>query len=221
MLENNRFATVDFLRHSQYDLTLPFSLTVKTEKEVDASPLVCQQLLRLIPGKRMVCAATWGGKAVVVKLFLDPFKGERHWQRELAGVKALKTAKIATPGLLFAERIFSGLLPIIIFARLQPAATLLDLWFSQKGSAYKLTQIRRELLKAVIVTIAGHHRAGLLQSDIHWNNFLFSDEEVFTIDGDAVDNVTPGLELGREKSRANIALFLAESYPGIDQEIDF
>ena len=216
MIENGWSAAIDSLRQAQYDLELPFSLTLPAEKEEDVTTLVCQRLLRLIPGKRMVCAAIWGERRVVVKLFLDLRKAERHWQRELEGVKALKTAKIATPELLFTGRVFSGSLPIIIFAELQPASTLVDLWFS-----HQQVKARRELLKATIITIAGHHRAGLLQSDIHWSNFLFSDEGLFTIDGDAVDSTNLGAELGREKSRANIALFLAESYPGIDQELDF
>lgn len=221
MSEDVYSATLDFLRQSQYDLKLPFSLSLQVGKEEGGVPLVCRQLLRLIPGKRMVCAGIWGQREVVVKLFLDPVKATRHWQRELNGVKALEKAGIATPERLFAEVIFSGSLPIIIFARLQPAATLLNLWFSHKGSTQKQVQIRRQLLQAVVATIASHHQAGLLQSDIHWSNFLFSDEGVFTIDGDAVENLTPGVELGRGKSRANIALFLAESYPGIDQELDF
>ena len=216
MIENGWSAAIDSLRQAQYDLRLPFSLSLPALKEEGVTTLVCQRLLRLIPGKRMVCAALWGKRRVVVKLFLDSHKAKRHWQRELNGVKALKAAGIATPGLLFADRLFSGSLPIILFTELQPASTLVDLWF-----AHQEAQVRRELLKAAIEAIAAHHRAGLLQSDIHWNNFLFNDERVFTIDGDAVDSAGLGAELDREKSRANIALFLAESYPGIDQHLDF
>ncbi len=219
MIENGWTATIDFLCQAQFDLVLPFTLDWSTP-EGDMKTLVCQRLLRLIPGKRMVCAALWGERRVVVKLFLDPRKAQRHWQRELKGVKAFKTAGIATPELLFAERIFSGALPVIIFAELQPVATLVDLWFSHIGFSPAQVEIRRELLESAVVVIAEHHKSGLLQSDIHWSNFLFCDEKVFTIDGDAVDSSNLGAELGREKSLANIALFLAESYPGIDQEIE-
>ena len=220
MIKNGWSAAIDSLRLAQYDLKLPFFLSLPAEKEDDATTLVCQRLLRLIPGKRMVCAALWGERRVVVKLFLDQRKAERHWLRELNGVKALQTAEIATPELLFAGHLFSGSLPIIIFAELQPATTLVDLWFASQLGVHQKTQVRQELLKAAIETIAAHHRAGLLQSDIHWSNFLFNDDQVFTIDGDAVNSSSLGTELGREKSRANIALFLAESYPGIDQHLD-
>ena len=216
MIENGWSAAIDSLRQAQYDLKLPFFISLPALKGDDVTALVCQRLLRLIPGKRMVCAALWGTKRVVVKLFLDPRKAERHWQRELNGVKALKAAGIATPELLVADHLFAGSLPIIIFAELQSASTLVDLWFATPE-----VQVRRELLKTAIEAIAVHHRAGLLQSDIHWSNFLFSDDQFFTIDGDAVDSAGLGVALGREKSRANIALFLAESYPGIDQQLDF
>ena len=216
MIDNGWSAAVDSLRAAQYDLKLPFSLSLPAEKEDAVTTLVCQRLLRLIPGKRMVCAALWDEHPVVVKLFLDSRKAGRHWQRELNGVKALKDAGIATPELLFADRLFSGSLPIIIFTELHPASTLVDLWF-----AHPEVRVRRELLKTVIKAIAAHHHSGLLQSDIHWSNFLFNDEQVFTIDGDAVDSSNQGVELNREKSLANIALFLAESYPGINQQLDF
>ncbi|MCD6532494.1 MAG: hypothetical protein J7L25_00225, partial [Deltaproteobacteria bacterium] len=192
MIENGWMATVDSLRQAQYDLKLPFFLSLPAEKEDDATTLVCQRLLRLIPGKRMVCAALWGERRVVVKLFLDQRKAERHWLRELNGVKALQTAEIATPELLFAGHLFSGSLPIIIFAELQPATTLVDLWFASQLGVHQKTQVRQELLKAAIETIAAHHRAGLLQSDIHWSNFLFNDDQVFTIDGDAVNSSSLG-----------------------------
>ncbi len=216
MIENGWTATVDSLRQARYDLKLPFFISLPALQGDDVTTLVCQRLLRLIPGKRMVCAALWGSKRVVVKFFLDSRKAGRHWRRELNGVKALKAAGIATPELFFADCLLAGSLPIIIFAELQSVSTLVDLWFATPE-----VQLRRELLKVSIEAIAAHHRAGLLQSDIHWSNFLLSDDQVFTIDGDAVDSAGLGVELGREKSRANIALFLAESYPGIDQHLDF
>ncbi|MBN2808776.1 MAG: hypothetical protein JXR80_04710 [Deltaproteobacteria bacterium] len=229
MVEHLHSATLNFLRHSRYDLELPFSLLLPAEQEGGDTALVCHELLRLIPGKRMVCAALWGEKRVVVKLFLDRHKSRRHWRRELQGVKALAAAGIATPPLLFAGRILSGTLPIIIFTELQPATTLLALWSvardadgdSASDAAGRAGQVRRGLLGAVLAAIAEHHQCGLLQSDIHWSNFLFSENQVFTIDGDAVDSRGLGRELGREKSLHNIALFLAEPYPGIDRELGF
>ncbi len=208
MVDSGWLADSAALRQAQFDLQLPFTITLPG---VGRQRLVCQKLLRLIPGKRMVCAALWGTQEVVVKLFLDPHKAERHFKRELVGIKALITAGIKTPALLFSGSVFSESLPLIIFAEIRPAATLVDLWLKQTGNQERLT-----LLERAVKTIAEHHEAGLLQSDIHWSNFLFSNEDVYTIDGDAVTNRSSGGVIGRAAGLANLALFLAEPHPGID-----
>lgn len=217
MVDSGWLADLATLRQAQFDLQLPFTITLPDESAGKGRQrLVCQELLRLIPGKRMVCAALWGGREVVVKLFLDPHKAERHFKRELAGVRALIAAGIKTPSQLFSGSVFADSLPLIIFARIRPAATLVDLWLDKTGYSE-----RQEMLERVCTAIAQHHKAGLMQSDIHWSNFLFSKEDVYTIDGDAVTNRSPGMEIGRELSHANLALFLAESYPGIDDFLTF
>ncbi len=211
MVDSGWLADLAALRQAQYDLSLPFTITLPEGAEESRRRLVCRKLLRLIPGKRMVCAALWGGQAVVVKFFLDSHKADRYFKRELAGVNALLAAGIKTPPLLFSGAVFTESLPLIIFAEIRPASTLLDLWLEDAG--YDERQV---LLERVCSTIAEHHKAGLLQSDIHWSNFLFSNEDVYTIDGDAVTNRASGGALGRKPSLANLALFLAEPYPGID-----
>lgn len=211
MVDSGWLADLDALRQAQFDLQLPFTITLAEGAEKSRRRVVCQKLLRLIPGKRMVCAALWGGQEVVVKLFLDPHKAHRHFKRELAGVNALIAAGIKTPPLLFSGVMLTESLPLIIFTEIRPATTLVDLW--QETVAY---DERQTLLERVCAAIAEHHKAGLLQSDIHWGNFLFSNEDLYTIDGDAVTDRSSSGELGRESSLANLALFLAEPYPGID-----
>ena len=211
MIDSGWLADLAALRQAQFDLPLPFTISFPEGSEKSRRRLVCRKLLRLIPGKRMVCTALWGGQDVVVKLFLDPRKAERHFKRELAGVNALFAAAIKTPALLFSGSVFAGSLPLIIFTEIKPAATLVDLWF--EGAGY---DERQALLERVCAKIAEHHKAGLLQSDIHWSNFLFSNDDVYTIDGDSVTNRSSGIELGRKSSLANLALFLAEPYSGID-----
>jgi len=210
MVDSDWLADLAALRQAQFDLPLPFTITLPESAE-KSRRLVCRKLLRLIPGKRMVCAALWGEQDVVVKLFLDPRKAERHFKRELAGVNALFTAGIKTPPLLFSGSVFAGSLPLVIFAEISPAATLVDLWEKETGQKERLT-----LLEQACVVIAQHHKAGLRQSDIHWSNFLYCNGDVYTIDGDAVAIISTGGELGRKSSSVNLALFLAEPYSGID-----
>lgn len=223
MADSDRLANSETLRMAQFDLPLPFSISLTEGDGEGAETLVCCKLLRLIPGKRMVCAALWGEREVVVKLYLDHRKGERHFKRELVGIRALTGAGIKTPDLLFQGTVSDGCLPLIIFAEIKPAATLVDLWFSP-GVSSEVRQdenlFRLELLERVCATIAGHHTAGLLQTDIHWSNFLFSSDDVYTIDGDAVESKNAGRAVGRKSSLANLALFLAEPYPGIDENLE-
>ncbi len=215
MVDSGWLANPEALRRAQFDLKLPFTLPLSEVREEAVEKLVCRKLLRLIPGKRMVCAALWKEREVVVKFYLDRRNGGRHFKRELAGVRVLTAAGIKTPNLLFHGTVSAGRLPLIIFAEIKPAATLVDLWFSQDEK-----QLRFKLLERVCAVIAGHHVAGLLQSDIHWSNFLFSNDDLFTIDGDAVESKNAGRALGRKSSLANLALFLAEPYPGIDEHLE-
>ena len=216
MVDSGWLANPETLRQAQFDLQLPFSVSLAEVQEGATERLVCHKLLRLIPGKRMVCAALRQEREVVVKFYLDRRRAGPHFKRELAGVRALAAAGIKTPELLFQGVAADGQLPLIIFAEIKPAATLVDLWFSRDENRPRL-----EPLEKVCAVIAGHHIAGLLQSDIHWSNFLFSNDDIYTIDGDAVESKNGGKPLGRKSSLANLALFLAEPYPGIDENLEY
>ncbi len=212
-----------FLRRAAFDLELPFACVpplprLPVGKKAPAlanGRLVCRRRLRLLPGRRLVCTGEWCGRAVVVKFYCDPLKARRHWRRERAGLKALAAAGLATPELLLAwppERL--GGVAGLILAELEDARTLLELWCREKDA-----ERRYRALAAVTETVADHHRAGLLQKDIHWGNFLFSQGRVYTIDGDAVCVNRAGRELGRAAGRDNLALFLAEPVSGIETYI--
>ena len=199
-----------FLRSAGFDLKFPFACVLPEGR------LVCRRLLRLVPGKRLVAAGEWEGRPAVVKFFLDPVKGRRHFRREHRGLGALKRAGLAVPEVWLGKSAGAGGVSLLILEELPAAATLFDLWREAAGA-----EERRERLAAVVAVIAAHHRAGLVQSDIHWGNFLFSGGRVYTIDGDAVDDRGAGRELGREKSLASFALFLAEPGPGIDEHLKY
>jgi tRNA A-37 threonylcarbamoyl transferase component Bud32 len=201
-----------YLQRADFDLEFPFAVSLP---EAFGEPLVCRRRFRLLPGRRLVCGGELAGRRVVVKFFFAPGKERRHWRREYEGLRALQEAGIPTPEILHARAGKSGEPALLILAELVGARTLLETW-QQAASA---AECRRELA-AVVDAIAGHHRAGLLQSDIHWSNFLLADGQVYTIDGDAVETRWAGKELDRARSRNNLALFLAEPYPGIDSHLE-
>ena len=77
----------------QHDPTeLPMTLWV----DGSPGPLLQQQILRKMPGKRWVISAYWNDKPVVAKLF----RKYRRAQQELIRVKALHAADMKTPMLL-------------------------------------------------------------------------------------------------------------------------
>jgi tRNA A-37 threonylcarbamoyl transferase component Bud32 len=213
----------EFLRRADFGLEFPFVVLLGAGP-VDATAggagdgpaaerLVCYRRLRLLPGKRLVCAGEWRGRKVVVKFYFAPRKARRHWRRELAGLEALAAAGLATPARLMAWPEREGVAGLIL-EELAAARTLLELWRAAADAAERFA-----CLAAVTSEIAAHHRAGLVQSDIHWSNFLFSRGRVYTIDGDAVRAGAAGRELGRPVSRENLALFLAEPEAGIDEHL--
>ena len=66
----------------------------------DGSRLTLMQVVRALPGRRMVCRAAWRGQPVYVKLFIGE-RAERDLTRDAAGVSALHHAGIPTPELLY------------------------------------------------------------------------------------------------------------------------
>ena len=107
------------------DKTCPFKVFLGSKAEENS--VQCEQLLRALPGKRLVYKGTWRGRSVLIKLFLDPKSSLRHWRREKIGVEALKGARISTPDLFFSGRLEDGT-PVLVFDFLPSALTALEVW---------------------------------------------------------------------------------------------
>ena len=197
--------TIDsqYLRSSGRNIELPFHLLMKTNGFT--SELVCAQILRIIPGKRLVCAGEWDKKPVVVKIFLSPRSAGRHCEREIKGINALKNAGIKIPALLFQGNLLQDGTPLLVFERIIPAHN------PQKAVLKAKTDEKRcELLKQITVVIAEQHEAGLKQKDLHLGNFLLSGNDIYTIDGDTVDTGQVEIPLPKAISLNNLGLFLAQ-----------
>ena len=166
---------------------LPFVLDLKILQGQDS--VLCEHLLRDLHGKRKVFKGLWGGRTVVVKLFLDPRTARRHWGREKAGVTALKDASVPTPELLFAGDLNDST-PALIFDFLPEAQTSLQVW----DGLTTMTQ-RGDFLLQLVEVVAGLHNAGLVQEDLHLENFLVSDRKIYAIDGEWPGIGGPSVEL--------------------------
>lgn len=193
--------------------TLPFTILLNNSTEENS--IQCERLLRNLPEKRLVYKGSWQQRSVVVKMFLDSKSARRHWARERAGVEALRDAHVATPELLFSGDLasgeFGGGTPVLVFDFLPHAQTALEVW----GNLTTLEQ-RAGFLEQLVELVAGLHEAGLVQEDLHLENFLVSNQQLYAIDGDAIGIQDKDKPLDLKSSSRNLSLFFAQLPPKYD-----
>ena len=184
---------------TQWDGTCPYEIRLDGSGE----PLQCQRAVRTIRGKRVVCQAHWRGRPVYVKVFLDPRRAAEHLRRELRGLRAMQACGIATPAVLHHGTAAAGVVHLIVLEEVAAARSMLEAW-NAAGSDVE----RAELVRDMARLLALHHRHGLLQRDLHLNNFLLSHGRIYTLDGGTVR--VAHRPVGRYRSLANLGLFLAQ-----------
>ena len=177
---------------------------------VDGHECLLQSCVRLIPGKRMVYSARWQNKNVFVKLFIHPDSAERHWQRDVRGILTFSEKAILTPELLWKgeiSKVDKLDLPkhafAIILQAVPHAQSLLELW-ELAGNEGK-----KHLLEKILPVLAQHHSQGLVQTDLHFGNFLFGADKVYSLDGDAL-RIFSAKAVIREVAE-NLCLFIAQA----------
>lgn len=181
------------------DYQPPFTLTLGAG--APAGELTCTEVLRRLPGRRTVCLGRWREREVVVKIYHAARRARRHWLCEKNGLEALSARGIPAPELLYAGADDRGCAHLLILARIAPAMTLREAWAGATGDAEKA-----EVLRAAMETFAALHRAGLLQGDPHWNNFLWSGGRVYVLDGADIETFTVFRKM---RALGNLADFFA------------
>ncbi len=171
----------------------------------DGRVLTCIETVRLLPGKRQVFLGDLDGSAVFAKLYLDPGRRQRHWQRELDGINAFQQRGILTAELLYAGVVGDEGFPLILLTRLPEAVSFRVAWDVADAAASE------QLLQDMVVVLAGHHRSGVCQADLHLDNFVISAGQIYSLDGAGVSVVEGELEL--KTGLDNLALFLAQLLP--------
>ncbi len=167
--------------------------------------IVCLEVVRSLPGKRLVFLGEYAGAKVFVKQFLDPNKRERHWRRELDGLDAFKHSRIPTADVLYAGRTADQRLPVIVLEQLAGVKSVKQAWSEAD------TKSREQILKRMVVLLARHHRSGLCQTDLHLDNFVLDDREIFSLDGAGVVVHAGGVD--QEAGLQNLGLFVAQLLP--------
>ena len=190
----------------------PTALALSTPQTPFTLPIgeavfVGENILRHLPGKRLVAAGRWKDREVVAKIYFDPSRHAIHAAREIRGVEAMTKAGVLTPPLLHQTQ--QATLSVLLFGRIHPAESGMQRWESADTHAEGL-----ETLRVLVTAVAAHHEAGLLQEDLHLDNFLFSNEGLYTLDGGGIQ--IDKAPLAQEKALNNLALFFAQLQPRYD-----
>jgi tRNA A-37 threonylcarbamoyl transferase component Bud32 len=186
------------LAKADYSFSSPFLLTLAHHEE----PLICEEMARLIPGKRLVAFGRWNNRPIVAKIFFSR-QAKLHMQRDLRGAKALAAAKIPTPALLHTDSTKDKAMHILIFERIENAESLESFWQRNKALPESET-----LLQALTIELATQHVLGLQQDDLHLKNFLVAADKIYTLDGANIR--THEGPLSKKQSLENLALFFSQ-----------
>ena len=189
----NSLQAISSLQRTDHNISLPFRFSLP-----DGSELLCTDMLRLLPGKRMVMRAECSGNAcknnvVLVKLFFDT----RNLQKELNGFSLLQNTGAATPALLSSFCIEQG--GVCLYQFIENARPLDVLW-QQSGAAKKIA-----LLEKLLSALNQCYQQQMLQQDLHLGNFLLQDEQLFVLDPASCTTFSNDAE-----QQANLALLLAQ-----------
>ncbi len=145
----------------------------------DQTALTGLAAVRVLPQRRWVFRAQWSGQAVFAKVFLGA-QAEKYAARDAQGVHWLTQVGLATPALLWQGESADQRARVLIYAAIASADNA-DVLYQSLPSAQGLA-----LLKQLVQTLAAQHAAGLIQTDLHLKNFLVVDDQVWSLDGDGI-----------------------------------
>ncbi|MHB1948775.1 MAG: lipopolysaccharide kinase InaA family protein [Gammaproteobacteria bacterium] len=201
-----RTLTWDDLKQADRNLPVPFQLVLTGNDE----PVICEEIIRILPGKRLVAFGFWGKKLVVAKLFFERGSAKRHLKREIEGVESLLASAIPTPKLLWQGSSQKNKIQVLLFERIVDADNLDTIWQDKKSPDEAV-----HLMQAIIIELATQHVMGIVQNDLHLKNFLVTEKHIYTLDGGSIKKID-GI-LPKEDSLDHLALFFAQLGVGTEE----
>lgn len=190
---------------------LPLSIALPTGE------LRLLSLLRVLPGQRYVGEAEWQGRRVLAKLLVGS-RAQRQHARELAGARLLREQGLTTPQLL-AEGLAAGEGGWLLFEFLDQAVSLGDVW--QAVAEQPLLSAAQEAVLAEALQAIGRlHARGLWQDDLHLDNLLRRDGQLYLIDGGGIRAQRAGQPLARAQALQNLGVFFAQLPAELEPFID-
>ncbi len=184
---------------------LPLNVTLADA--IGPADLQLLTLLRVLPGQRYVGAGVWRGRTVLAKLLVGN-KAARHFQRELDGVRLLAEQGLTTP-LLLADGLQDGEGGWLLFEFLDGAESLGDAW-EQVRNLPPLAGEQQSVLGEALSAVALLHARGLWQEDLHLDNLLRHNGQLYLIDGAGIRAEEAGKPLSRQAVLENLGVFFAQ-----------
>ncbi|MFJ4372308.1 lipopolysaccharide kinase InaA family protein [Pseudomonas japonica] len=184
---------------------LPLSITLADA--AGSAELQLLSLLRVLPGQRYVGAGVWRGTPVLAKLLVGG-SAARHFQRERDGVRLLADNGMTTPRLL-ADGLKEGEGGWLLFEYLEGSSSLGDAWAEVESQA-PLSDAQSLVLGEALTAVAQLHAKGLWQDDLHLDNLLRHDGQLYVIDGGGIKAQTPGQPLSRQQVLQNLGVLFAQ-----------
>ncbi|WP_207905885.1 lipopolysaccharide kinase InaA family protein [Aestuariirhabdus litorea] len=186
--------TLDSLRLATHDLAPPFSIQLD-----EGAPWHCSAVLRMLPGRRVVLRLKRASEPpVVAKLFYR----RKDYQREYDGHQQLQQQAIDTPAMVHHYQNPEAEQALVLYS-FCAGQSLLQCWQQADQADQRLA-----ILGRAVEACAHLHRAGLVQADIHLDNFLATDDHLQVIDCAGISaHPTP---LDADRARDNLALLLAQ-----------
>ncbi|MCB1671426.1 MAG: lipopolysaccharide kinase InaA family protein [Gammaproteobacteria bacterium] len=165
--------------------------------------LTVTQILRLLPGKRLVGLTEWQQAPAIIKLFYHERRWSRHLQREQAGFEMARKYGLPVPRVLASGRIANQNGGYLIIEYLSDGVGL--------DTLVELHNTRLDVaIRQALSLIACCHRQGLWQQDIHLGNFMALDGTMYLLDSAELKSENPGMVLSDAQRIANLALFFAQ-----------
>lgn len=192
------------LYSAQFDCPVTFDVALAENEMFHA-----EEVLRVVPKRRVVAAGFWRGKSVVAKIFFDPKQAKRHMKKETAGYHKLMENKIPTPPLLYYGGTTDKRIYILIFQRIFNAKSLQEIWVGRES-----IQAVQHKIQAVIIELATQHVLGILQHDLHLKNFLLTRKIIYTLDGAQIEFFPD--KINKQDSMEHLALFLSQLGIGLE-----
>lgn len=188
---------------------VPFDLKLRFAGGATES-ITIVEIFRLLPGKRIVARAKYKGDDVLAKIFLGK-TANRHAQKENEGIELIATAGVRSPARLFEAQFIDGDGVVLGFQFLENSVSLEAKWNDADEDAERV-----DVLTRAMIIIARLHNQGVVQTDIHLDNFIMSEGRIYTIDGGAVVRKTdPPLPM--KESLENVSWFFAQIFPKYDE----